>query len=441
MTDGDATRLLEAIAADRLVLIGGAGLSIPPPSSLPTAAAVAAKCVATYKLQTGNDLPPAFLNDVEAVARHFRQDGRFESTFIGTLVPWSDFHREPNHGHEAIADFLACGVLLAGVTTNFDCLVESAAMRMGEPDFRAIVGDADLTHKPFHRPFLKAHGCATRSRNQTVWCREQLGADPVKQTMKRFIEWLAPMLFDRDVLFVGFWSDWEYLTDLLIGALPVGRPQHVYLVDPADDAVLEAKAPGLWKWAHQSEVILHRIQESGADVIDDLRRRWSRVFLARLQDDAKQSYQALFGEAPKTPPHGHLGLDSRALYALRRDLTGTPRTAPSRDRVPNSSDHIAAALHRRIIDRGATYVAEHVHELGGRRLRIVSGRGQVLSAVKAQFEHEPPLSQPVERVICAGAFADFAPVNIVRGGGTPTIVRGAPSSTWMTHDNLAAELR
>ena len=50
--------------------------------------------------------------------------------------------------------------------------------------------------------------------------------------MARFIAWLAPLLFDCDVLFVGFWSDWEYLTDLLIGALPTGRPQHVYLVVP-----------------------------------------------------------------------------------------------------------------------------------------------------------------------------------------------------------------
>ena len=108
MTEGDATNYpLEAIAADRLVLIAGAGLSIPAPSSLPTAAAVAASCVATYKRLTGSDLPTELHADVEALARRFREDGRFDSLFIQTLVPWSDFQREPNHGHEAIADFLA----------------------------------------------------------------------------------------------------------------------------------------------------------------------------------------------------------------------------------------------------------------------------------------------------------------------------------------------
>ena len=48
MTDEVATRLLEAIAANRLIILSGAGLSMADPSNVPSAANVAQRCAEAY---------------------------------------------------------------------------------------------------------------------------------------------------------------------------------------------------------------------------------------------------------------------------------------------------------------------------------------------------------------------------------------------------------
>jgi hypothetical protein len=437
MTDEMATRLLEAIAANRLLILCGAGLSMSAPSSLPSAATVAQRCATKYQLATATALDAGIAGDIEKISRHFRQEGRFPF-FIGELVPWADFKRDPNQGHQALADLLACGVAHAGVTTNFDSLVEVAAAQLGEPDFRAIVDVTDMPQATFHRPYLKLHGCADRSRVDTLWCSEQLADAPFPAKMPHFRNWLASQVLGRDLLFIGFWSDWAYLTALLATSLAAVTPQHVYLVDPASDATLEAKAPELWAWAHGPGITFHHEAESGSDFLDELRRRWSRVFLAQLYESSKSTYQTLFGVAAGPAP-SHAGLSSRDLYALRRDLSGTPRTAPARGRAPLPADHLAGALHARLLASGATY-AEHAYQWNGRRIRVISGQGQVLSAVKARFQTESPLPSPVDDVVCAGALPDPSPGHIVRATGPTTVVRGGPAGNWQTHDALVATL-
>lgn len=436
--EDDATQLLEAIAEGRLLLVIGAGLSKAQPSTLPDAAAVAAACAAEYRRKVGTDLARPLHGDLEAMARHFRSVGRFDSLFIGELVPWAAFDRQPNIGHEAIADFLACGVASASVTTNFDTLIEAAAKRLGEPDFRAIVDATDLPHERMHRPLLKLHGCAAIRRDRTVWCREQLADPGIAPTMTQFKEWLRPRMRGRDLMFVGFWSDWEYLCDLLMDVLPTGERQHVYLVDPGADSVLEAKSPALWAWAHRSEIVLHRIQESGSEVLDELRARWSRSFLVRSQDDSADTYRRLFRSEPSAPD-GHLGMSSQVLYALRRDLTGTPRNEPVRPRSPTESNRLAVAIHRKLLERGARYDA-HAYTLGTKRLRLVSGRGALLGEVRARYANEAQDTTQPETTVCAGALADASPSDLVRGSQAPSIVRPGSTANWVTHESLVAEL-
>lgn len=440
MREQDADRLLEAIAANRLLLVIGAGLSMAAPSSLPAASAVAGMCAASYRSKVGKDLPPPLHTDIEALAKHLRSEGRFDTLFIGELVPWASFDGQPNLGHEAIADFLSCGLALAGVTTNFDTLIETAARRLGEPDFRAIVDAPDLPREQAHKPLLKLHGCAVRRRDRTIWCREQLVEPTIAPTVAQFTDWLRPLMRGRDLLFVGFWSDWEYLRDILIRILPTGEAQHVYLVDPAPDDALEAKAPELWAWAHRPEIALHRIAESGATVLDELRATWSRAFLRRAQDESTNTYRHLFGGDPSTPPHGHAGLSTEKLYALRRDLTGTPRGEPVRPRSPTDFDRVAVAIHRRLMEHGATYDS-HVHTFGANRFRVVSARGQVLGEIRARYASEAPDAGQPTTVVCAGALQDLSPPDLVRGSQQPSIVRAGSTATWKTHDALVAELR
>src|SRR4051794_1228949 len=101
MTDEVATRLLEAIAANRLIILSGAGLSMAAPSSLPSAATVAQRCAGAYVTSTGTALDAALRTDLGAMSLHFRNQNRFENFFIAQLVPWGSLNGPPNAGHEA----------------------------------------------------------------------------------------------------------------------------------------------------------------------------------------------------------------------------------------------------------------------------------------------------------------------------------------------------
>ena len=350
MEEAIASRLLESIAAEQMFILCGAGLSMAPPSSLPSAASVARTCRERYRTELGSELDPSLGNDLESIARYFHARGTFDGLFLAKLVPWAPFRNSPpNVGHEAVADFVACKAVTAVVTTNFDMLCEGATEQLGEPDFRAIVDAADLPIPTEHGWLLKVHGCALRSRSETIWCREQLQQSPTRERLQRFAAWLAEQLSGRDLLVIGFWSDWAYLTELFAANLASVGPRSVYVINPDSDEQLRQKAPQLWAWAHGPGVQLHHVRVSGEIFLDELRRIWSARFVTRLMDAARPTYESFFGPPPNPPPDLGGACESRTLYALRRDLTGTPRSRPVRERTPSPSDHVAAAIHRRLL--------------------------------------------------------------------------------------------
>src|SRR2546429_9695500 len=103
----DLTRLLGSIEAGQLIFLCGAGLSIPPPSNLMSAARVARTCY--DKWRPTESLPAALREDIDRLAGHFHAQGTLKTVFISTLVPWDDLVGQPNEGHAAVADFLICG--------------------------------------------------------------------------------------------------------------------------------------------------------------------------------------------------------------------------------------------------------------------------------------------------------------------------------------------
>jgi hypothetical protein len=433
MSEPTYTRLMQSIAANRLTILCGAGLSMAPPSRAPSAAAIAAHCADTYARLVGEGLPAGATRDLEGMSLWFRQQNRFVDLFIHTLVPWNKFNVPPNSGHEAIADFLACGAVSVAVTTNYDQLVEAAAAQLiGEPDFQAIVDIEDLPRNFEHSPFLKVHGCSAigKSRLATIWCKEQLDDAPLKDRAERFRCFLEDRLLDRDVLIIGFWSDWAYLADLFATTIGTISPRSVILVDPEPADALQHKAPNMWQWAHREGIEFCHEQASGAEFLASFREHFSRVFIREVIDDAAGTYGSLFGTRPtgrSEPPDGH---DGRVLYALRRDLTGVPRDRPVRARVPKVEFRVLAALHLRLLELGASYNA-HTYTFRGEAVRLVHGAGQTMSEVKRRYESEPPLPLPAARVVCVGATPDFAPANVVREP-EPGIVRSGRSGHWVT---------
>ena len=130
------SRLLDSIAANRLVIFSGAGLSMAPPSKVPNAATLAQACATAYEQQSGEVLRPDCHWNIELLADYFVQRGQLESIFLGRVIRsagLAPFVRGPNLGHEALGDFLGCGAIELNISTNVDVLTEMAAEKIGEP--------------------------------------------------------------------------------------------------------------------------------------------------------------------------------------------------------------------------------------------------------------------------------------------------------------------
>jgi hypothetical protein len=74
----------------------------------------------------------------------------------------------------------------------------------------------------------------------------------------------------KDLLVIGFWTDWGYLNDVLAKALTAGGFNSVTVVDPTCSAALQTKAPALWKNLTNGTTHFQHIQASGSDALAEL---------------------------------------------------------------------------------------------------------------------------------------------------------------------------
>lgn len=433
MQDSLASRLLASIEADRLVIFCGAGLSMASPSVVPLARELAQKCSFKYKEITGSAVPEEKRENLESLAEFFYSEGIFYSLFIHNLIPWGIFKTNPNSGHYAIADFLASGVFEFGLTTNMDFLVELAANSLGQNDFGSSIGgnEASQSH-PNHKPFLKLHGCCVRDKDNTLWCSSQLNTATLRDRIDSSRNWLRGYLLNRDLLLIGFWSDWGYLNHVLEDCINTIEPNLVILVDIDEATNLMRKAPNLWDWAASDNVNFIHVQESGADFLDDLRRRFSRRYLERLAEDSKPTYLGITGSSFADPVKFRDDFTTEELYALRVDFSGKKEGNVPRTKRPDPNMHQLGATHLLLMGNGAVLEGS-TYVISGKRIRLIHGAGELLSSVKSRFSAEPPLPVSVDIVICVGAFDDGGvPTNVVRAQGAANIIRAGISGEWLT---------
>src|SRR5258708_11331668 len=128
-------KLLGSIAARRLVLVCGAGLSMSAPSRLPSATVLAERCFDSYR---PNDpgMPAALRGDLEGLANYFLERDTLVQVFIHAVVPWRALVAAPNIGHDAVADLLMIAAVDHAITTNVDQLIKKA-IRAFPRDFPA----------------------------------------------------------------------------------------------------------------------------------------------------------------------------------------------------------------------------------------------------------------------------------------------------------------
>lgn len=433
MDDELANSLLISIDNDRLVALAGAGLSMSPPSEMPSAAALAKICADKFREKTGNPLPIHLHSDIEQMADHFIGRGEFQQVFIEDLVPWSKFKWNPNPGHEAIADFLGCDVFQFVITTNIDTLVERAAANIGESDFYATVEDRDLNRGGIeHAPLLKVHSCNERDRDHTIWSRSQFTDQVTVNRIAAFKKWLEGQLMGRDLIVIGYWTDWDYLDELLLDSVRDHAPGRVIVVNPSKPEDLQAKAPGLWEWASSDAVNFSHLPMSASDFLEELRRRFSERYLNRILESSVETYETLtkkqFADQIELSP----GMTIADLYAKRREFSGLSSTEVVRSKKPSINQQLIGAIHLILIEGGATMDGPN-YILNGKRYRLIQGTGQVISRLKERFSGEPPNPSPAEITVCAGAYPDGgAPDNLIREGQPESFLRPATSGSWIS---------
>jgi hypothetical protein len=214
-----------------LTIVCGAGLSMAEPSNVPSARAVAEECFNKYVEAIDPTCDPDLKYNLEGLAQHFVPLGTLKTVFIRVLVPWNRFVRPSNRGHAAIADFLLTGAAVAALSSNYDTLIERCAWNYGA-DFRASLdGDQARIQAVEHSPLLKFHGCQVLDRDETVWTPSQLIEAAIADRIAKSHTWMADHLREKDLLVVGFWSDWSYLYAIISEALVDVTPLSVTVVD------------------------------------------------------------------------------------------------------------------------------------------------------------------------------------------------------------------
>ena len=141
---------------------------------------------------------------------------------------------------------------------------------------------------------------------------------------------MAANLRQKDLLVVGFWSDWEYLNAVIGEALIGMQPLSVTVVDLSPTNALEQKAPQLWGIAHAQNVTFEHFQESGAAALDELRRAFSSNYLRQVLDAGRAAFEQTTG-VQCDPAWLTVGnFDSESLYGLRRDAEGVSAAEPAK---------------------------------------------------------------------------------------------------------------
>jgi hypothetical protein len=430
-------QLLASILAQRLVVVCGAGLSMGKPAAAPSAKEVSQVCFDSYTASTGAALDATLRDDLEKLADYFYDNHTLQSVFISSLVPWDRFVRPPNAGHIAIADFLWIRAVAAALSSNYDTMIERHAGNCGADVRPSLDGASATARAPVHSPLLKFHGCQFCDADSTVWTKKQLGDAVIAERIESSRAWMEANLQHKDLLVVGFWSDWSYLNTILGNVPGVVAPASVTVIDPSDSAQLQAKAPELWAVAHSAGVTFTHVQQYAETALDELHRAFSKAYLRRLLNSGKASAEAQWGAACDPTWLAPPDLSAQELYGLRRDAEGVPSTKPARLREPMSGDALGM-FHLLLIRAGAVANARG-YLLGGQQIRVINGANVLLSTLRQAFSDEPPAVSAADIVVGVGATDLPYPGSVVRGGTPGGMIRGTASGDWL--DLSAARAR
>jgi hypothetical protein len=425
-TDAAIVTALEGILNNRAVLIAGAGLSMAAPSNLPNARKIADDAKAEYDARFAGIHPP-LPPGIEDQAEKFFQAGEL-GVYLKEYVDQDVFAAQPNAGHVAVADLLLSHGLQAAVTTNVDILIETAGQQLMGQVFTGIDGTAIAAPPGGAAPLLKIHGCWLQERDTTVWAPGQLKAPPVEGRIASSTTWLQNALLDKDLLVVGYSTDWDYLNQVIAQTLGAVSPASVLIVDPSETEDFVAKAPDLAALAGRAKKGSFHLKLSGADFLDALRLKFSKVFVHRAIAKGVAEFEALAGHAPSDASKEAPDLDNDNLWRIRRDLLGCKPNRPARQAVPHDEPAVGLTL-LQLREAGGMPDGPY-WSVGGRTVRVIRAAGAFLHALEGEYRWDmPPVAAP-DVVVAVGAEDVHLPADLVRRPDG-SIARGAGPG-WMT---------
>lgn len=375
--------------------------------------------------------------NIDDQAEFFFQRGELDTVFLRTFIDPDTFVSPPNAGHAAIADLLLIRAIDTAVSTNVDSLIEvSGAMLYGQIG-SSFERDVLAALPPGRAPLLKIHGCWATNPATTIWARGQLATEPFARRISENKEWLAVRLLDRDLIIVGYWSDWDYLNEVLERTLGNVRPARVVVVDPSDGEWLSAKAPSLEALGQRATSSFMHVQQSGDEFLDRLRALFSESFLRQVLHRGAEAYASHCGVVAdpvwREPPS--LAIDD--LWQTRRDIEGRLPNRPASDLAPPDEPLLGLTLVL-LRSRGATPDGPY-WILNGQRIRVLRASNQMLHEIQAKFARETPPAVAAEIIIAVGAENQTLPANIARGNTDRSIAR-ANSGRWLTRAEAVEEL-
>lgn len=428
--NGALATALQNLLNGRLALLAGAGLSMAPPSRLPNAWTLAERAKAKYDARYAGMLAP-LPEAIEKQAEFFFQTAQLGPVYLTEYIDHSAFAGAPNPGHYAAADLLLAGAFRMAITTNVDQLIEAAGLNLNGQVFMGIDGHGLATGPAGTAPLLKIHGCWVADRFNTVWAPGQLNASPVRERIERSAVWLQANLLNKDLVVVGYSTDWDYLNAVLERTLGVVAPSSVLVVDPSSTADFAAKAPQLAALTDRSASSFH-LQASGADFLEGLRRAYSEAFLRVALAQGATEFEAMTGLPPDPDHLAAPATDLDSLWRIRRDLLGCRPGDPARDRDPPNEPAVGLTV---LELRAAGAVLDGSHwRVNGRTVRVLRTPNAFLHRVEADFARETAPSAAADVVVAVGAadihlrpsIARSSPGTIARGGG----------SRWVTREGL-----
>jgi hypothetical protein len=380
---------------------------------------------------------PQLSDDIEEQADFFFQRGQLPTLFLRSLIDPNTFAGPPNPGHTAIADLLLVGGIQTAITTNVDFMIESAGQHLlghigAGIDAAAIVGlPSNIS------PLLKMHGCCHIDIATTLWTRAQLQVPPIAERIAFAKQWLATRLLNRDLLIIGYWTDWNYLNAVLEATLDTVNPSTVVVVDPGNSATFRVKAPALYALGLKTKGGFRHVPASGADFLANLRKRFSRSFLRTILYSGVDAYSQGAGQPPDAALTEPPELDNDDLWKMRRDLEGCAPGAPAM-LLQAPTEPLLGMLLLQLRHKGAAPDGS-LWSLGEKRIRVLRASNTLLHMVEAAHARDipPPIAPDV--VVAVGAEAQNLPANIVRSGAKPTITRGS-LSRWITRTQAIEEL-